>query len=308
MVFDKTGTLTEPTLALADDPARDPEALALAASLAAEQPPSAGPRAAGRRRATSPAAAGVEERRARASLCGAIRLGSTPSHARSRLGASGFAGRPCGPRSGEGSFPPGPELWLARPGHAPVCFTFHERLRPDAAATVATSAAPACAIMLASGDRAGPVAPIAAALGIADWRAGTRPDRQGRRWWRRCAPKGHHVLMVGDGLNDGPSLAAASVSASPATAADISQTAPTSSTRAGAARAGRHRAARGARARRRSCGRTCALSLCYNVVMLPLAMAGQVTPWLAAVAMSASSLAGDGQQLPRRTERKDERA
>ena len=95
--------------------------------------------------------------------------------------------------------------------------------------------------------------------------------------------------MVGDGLNDGPALAAASVSASPSTAADISQTvadivfqgallAPVADTIA---------TARRARAVMRE---NIGFSIGYNALMLPLAVLGVVTPWLAAAAMSSSSL------------------
>ena len=95
--------------------------------------------------------------------------------------------------------------------------------------------------------------------------------------------------MVGDGLNDSPSLAAATVSASPATAADISQTVadvvfqgdklvPVAIIIETARRA------------RNAMRQNIALSIGYNFLMVPLAVAGFVTPWLAAVAMSSSSL------------------
>ena len=95
--------------------------------------------------------------------------------------------------------------------------------------------------------------------------------------------------MVGDGLNDSPSLAAASVSASPASAADISQTvadvvfqghllAPVATLIETARRA------------RSVTRQNLVLSIGYNALMVPLAVAGFVTPWLAAAAMSGSSL------------------
>ena len=95
--------------------------------------------------------------------------------------------------------------------------------------------------------------------------------------------------MVGDGLNDSPSLAAAYISASPASAADISQTV------ADAVFQGLNlapvaiaiRTARRARSVMRS---NLAMAIGYNFLMVPLAVAGWITPWLAAAAMSSSSL------------------
>jgi Cu2+-exporting ATPase len=101
--------------------------------------------------------------------------------------------------------------------------------------------------------------------------------------------QGHRVLMVGDGLNDGPCLAAASVSMSPATAAGNSQTV------ADVVFQGRGLAPvatvlRSARRARVVMWQNLSMSLGYNALMVPLAVAGWVTPLLAAVAMSSSSV------------------
>ena len=274
VVFDKTGTLTEPTLALVDDPVRDPEALHLAASLAAS---SRHPLARSLLAAAGPVAAreGVEEHPGEGLLCrspdGEIRLGS-----------HSFAGDPTP------AVATGPELWLACPHHPPARFAFDERLRPDAVATLADLRRMKLRIILASGDRPTSVGRIAATLDIEDWRAAIGPVEK-VALVDSLRAQGHRVLMVGDGLNDGPSLAAASVSMSPATAADISQTV------ADVVFQGRGLAAvgtvlRAARRARTVMRQNLALSLCYNAIMLPLAVAGLVTPWLAAAAMSASSL------------------
>ncbi len=274
VVFDKTGTLTEPALALQDDPSRPAGALRVAASLAASSRhplsrallAAAGP---------VPAAGAVQERPGEGLLCH-TQAGEI------RLGARGFAGDPAAPPA------EGPELWLAQPGQPPVGFRFRERLRADAVATVAGLRRAGLHVILASGDRAAAVGRVAEALGIHDWRAEISPvDKVALIEALRA--QGHRVLMVGDGLNDAPSLAAASVSMSPATAADISQTV------ADVVFQGQHLrpvatvlwTARRARAVMRQ---NLALSLGYNAVMLPLAVAGLVTPWLAAVAMSGSSL------------------
>ena len=181
-----------------------------------------------------------------------------------------------------------PELWLTRPGRGPVRFAFDEVIRTDAAATVARLRALGLEVHLLSGDRAASVARVAAELGITDWLAERSPVQKVAAV-EALRAAGRTVLMVGDGLNDSPSLAAASVSASPASAADISQTV------ADVVFQGRKLApvallvttARRAQVVMRG---NLALAIGYNALMVPLAVAGYVTPWLAAAAMSSSSL------------------
>ncbi len=272
VVFDKTGTLTEPMPALVGSP--DPDTLRLAASLAvASRHPLA--RALLAAAGSVPASDGVREHPGQG-------LSLSTDAGTIRLGSREFAGDPAAPAC------EGPELWLAVPGAAPVRFAFAERLRTDAVATVAVLRRMGLGIRLASGDRAHAVAGVAAALGISDWQAECRPADK-VALVERLRADGRHVLMVGDGLNDGPCLAAASVSISPSTAADISQTVADvvfQGTRL-APVATVLRAARRARSVMRQ---NLALSLGYNAITLPLAIAGWVTPWLAAAAMSSSSL------------------
>jgi soluble P-type ATPase len=188
----------------------------------------------------------------------------------------------------EGGRGRGPELWFTRPNQSSVRFTFAETLRADAAKTLVRLRSMGMQVHLLSGDHAASVASIASTLGITAWRADYTPVQKVTAVEALVA-SGRKVLMIGDGLNDSPSLAAATVSASPATAADISQTVadvvfqgdklvPVAIIIETARRA------------RNAMRQNIALSIGYNFLMVPLAVSGFVTPWLAAVAMSSSSL------------------
>jgi Cu2+-exporting ATPase len=199
-----------------------------------------------------------------------------------RLGSRAFAGAPAGPDD------TGPELWFARGGEPPVRFRFAETLRADVAVTLARMRGLGIELRLLSGDRDSTVAPIADALGIATWQAQCSPAQKVAAIEQLVAA-GRKVLMVGDGLNDSPSLAAATVSASPATAADISQTVADVVFQ-GDRLAPIAEVIETARRARSAMRQNLLLSVGYNVLMVPLAIAGFVTPWLAAAAMSGSSL------------------
>jgi Cu2+-exporting ATPase len=120
--------------------------------------------------------------------------------------------------------PEGPVLWCARAGGVARSFAFQDRLRPDAATVVAGLKAASIKVHLLSGDQPAAVAAMAARLGIDHYKAGAKPADK-IAILADLAAAGHKVLMVGDGLNDAPALRAAHVSMSPASAADITQTA-----------------------------------------------------------------------------------
>ena len=129
----------------------------------------------------------------------------------------------------------------------------------------------------------------AAALGIDDWRAGCSPSDKAAAIAALTAA-GHRVLMAGDGLNDGPALASAHVSASPSSGADISQNAADMVFQ-GRALTPVADAIATARLARRVARSNLIFACGYNLIMVPIAALGWVTPWLAALAMSGSSLA-----------------
>jgi Cu2+-exporting ATPase len=218
VVFDKTGTLTEGRPELLDT-GDDPEALRRAASLAGtSRHPLA--RALVRSLPGVPLAEGVRELPGRG-------LSLETPEGEVRLGSRRWCGPRNDPQDAEAAveaFAEGPELWLNVPGRAPRRFAFTDPPRSDAIEVIQGLRARGLAVELLSGDRAAAVAPLAESLGIATWRADCSPADKVTHL-ERLAKLGRRVLMVGDGLNDAPALAAAGVSLSPSSAIDISQTA-----------------------------------------------------------------------------------
>jgi Cu2+-exporting ATPase len=167
-------------------------------------------------------------------------------------------------------------------------FAVQQTLRPDAQATVQALRARGLEICILSGDRAEAVAPVAQALGIVDWHAGLVPSRK-VELLKALKAMGRRVLMVGDGINDAPSLAEAHVSLSPITAAEISQ-AHADAVFIGARLAPVLEAISISRAARRLMRQNLLLAVIYNAIAVPIAVIGLVTPLIAALAMSGSSL------------------
>jgi len=285
VVFDKTGTLTLGKPALVDAAAIAPEALRLAAGMARN---SAHPLARALAQAAEvPATEGVRE------MPGAGLSLSTPD-GEIRLGSRAWCGVAEDEREGA------MELWLKRPSMVSVRFAFADAPRPDAAAVVTSLESRGYAVKLISGDRKPAVATVAAALGIEDWAARVSPAEK-TAFLNGLAQQGHNVLMVGDGLNDAPALAAAHVSASPTSAGDISQTAADAVFQ-GARLAAVLELLGTATVARRLVRQNIGAAIVYNMVAVPIAVLGLLTPFLAAIAMSGSSLAvvGNALRLARR--------
>ncbi|GGF72834.1 copper-translocating P-type ATPase [Terasakiella brassicae] len=177
----------------------------------------------------------------------------------------------------------GPELWLDKGDGLPVCLQFADHLRPDAKEVVARLQA-SYQTHLLSGDRVEPVRKVAEDLNIQDWKAQCSPAD-------KCEVLTHMeaALMVGDGLNDAPALAAAHVSLSPSTAIDVSQTTADAVFQGDKLKAVLE-VLGVARKAERLIKQNFGLAFLYNSVTIPLAIAGYVTPLIAAVAMSTSSL------------------
>ena len=172
-------------------------------------------------------------------------------------------------------------------GEAPVQLFFRDDLRRDAVATIRRLDRLGIPSSIASGDRAAAVAPVASALGLTA-QTSMRPEDKIDAI-ARLAGAGHRVLMVGDGLNDGPALAAGHVSMAPASASDVGQTAA-DAVFLGESLAPVAVAVTAARRTMRVVRQNFAIAIGYNALAVPLALAGLVTPLVAALAMSISSV------------------
>ncbi|MEY6433859.1 heavy metal translocating P-type ATPase [Thioalkalicoccus limnaeus] len=143
-------------------------------------------------------------------------------------------------------------------------------------------------IEIASGDRAAAVAPIAAAVGLDRWHGGLAPEDK-LALLRARQRAGARVAMVGDGVNDAPVLAGADVSVALAGGTPLAQTSA-DLVLLGEALSPLATGVVHARRTLRIVRQNLAWAAAYNLTMLPLAAAGLVTPWIAALGMSASSL------------------
>ncbi len=171
---------------------------------------------------------------------------------------------------------------------APVTLTFEDALRPGAEEAVAALLRAGKAVWLVSGDTEPAVKALAERLGIAAWHAGVLPEDKARIV-AELSDQGAHVLMVGDGLNDTAALAAAHVSISPASALDAARVA-SDVVLLGTDLAPLAEALVVAGKARRRITENFRLATLYNIIAVPLAVAGLATPLIAALAMSASSI------------------
>jgi Cu2+-exporting ATPase len=172
-------------------------------------------------------------------------------------------------------------------GEAPFLLTFEDPLRPMASQLIGALARMGITASIISGDRAAAVAPVARALGLMAQTSMLPQDKLDAI--ARQTVQGHKVLMIGDGLNDGPALAAGHASIAPASASDAGQNAA-DVVFLGDSLLPVAVAIRAARKTQDIVRQNFILAIGYNVVAVPLAILGLATPLIAALAMSGSSL------------------
>lgn len=276
IVFDKTGTLTLPVKRVANADEVPADLLALAGWLARfSRHPLASAIA-----AAAPAHVISAEAREEAGAG----VSALVDGVEARLGSAAFCGVADDARAPDAQL----SVLYVRHGARWARLEIRQALRADAVAVVAQLRARGFSVSIMSGDREAAVAPIAARLGVADWRGAMKPHEKIAAV-QALAQQGRRVLMVGDGLNDAPALAGAHAALSPIEAVEI-------------ARAGSDAVFLGdrlqmvvialdvARKARSLMRQNLWVSVLYNMVAAPLAIAGLVTPLIAAAAMSGSSI------------------
>lgn len=279
VAFDKTGTLTHGSPIVVDAPC-DQQLVAQAASIAkASGHPLARAIAA---LSSGPVASNVIEHAGLGLSQGSYKLGSARF---CQLNADDMKRDAHSRANGTDSI-----VWFTHKDQAPGLFRLRDAPRPEASAAVQYFTQQNIQPHLLSGDTQGNVSSVAATVKIkaAQTYAEMLPADK-LRWLEQRAADGHRTLMVGDGVNDAPALAGAWVSAG------FSYGAPISQNRADIILPEQgigllpfaHRVARKAY---RLILQNFGLALAYNIILMPLAMAGALTPLKAAIAMSVSSL------------------
>ncbi|AZV79595.1 cadmium-translocating P-type ATPase [Parasedimentitalea marina] len=275
VVFDKTGTLTAGTpqlTNLADFPQADLE-LALALAEASAHPLSRSLAQAARDAGFSPTKV-TDIREVPGFGTEALYLGVPV-----RLGRAGWVGAPASACT---------TAWLDTGDGLARGFQFTDALRPGAADAVQALLTAGKQVFLLSGDSSGAVEAMASRLGLTDWLAEALPEDKVEKI-KALSDQGCKVLMVGDGLNDTAALAAAHVSISPASALDAARVA-SDIVLLGQDLTPIAEACDVARRATKRIRENFQLATLYNVIAVPLAMAGLATPLIAALAMSTSSI------------------
>ncbi|AEY01806.1 copper-translocating P-type ATPase [Oceanimonas sp. GK1] len=276
MVFDKTGTLTQGKVALAEvtplGSQSDAQLLALAAALeAGSEHPIA--------RAFSPHANAAIQVEQRQNHVGRGVSGMIDGQ-EWRLGSAAWLN-------------PGAEdselcVYLAGEQGLEARFVLADPLRDEAPELVRRCHEQGLNTTILTGDGSGQADRVAETLGVSELRKNASPDDK-LAYLRQRAEQGEVCLMVGDGINDAPVLAGAHVSFAMAGGTDIAKNSA-DAILLGDSLQRLLSARRIAAATRRVIKQNFSWALGYNLVVLPLAAMGQVSPWFAMIGMSASSL------------------
>ncbi|MBW4933538.1 heavy metal translocating P-type ATPase [Marinobacter sp. F4206] len=182
----------------------------------------------------------------------------------------------------------GMEIWLASDSEWLACFCLDDQPRPDAASAIHALQGLGIRTLLLSGDRSDHVSQVARELGIEEAIGQASPEQK-LDILNKLTREGRNIMMVGDGLNDLPSMAGAGISVAMGSAADLTQLHADAVLLNGQL-AQLVEALKTSLLTRRVIRQNLAWALVYNVCALPLAAAGMVPPWLAAIGMSVSSL------------------
>jgi Cu2+-exporting ATPase len=284
-VFDKTGTLTRDTLVVSDIKTRDAEpaeqVLAMAAALATQ---SLHP--ASRALATAAGAAAWQARGVQEVIGQGLSGQVAPANDNSpglalRLGSAHFCGVAADPGDAMQVYLRDEQGWLAT-------FTLAEQLRLDSRSTLQALQAQGLDVQVLSGDSPQAAARVARQAGGALVQGGCSPADK-LAFLQAAQRRGHKVAMVGDGLNDGPVLAAAHVSFAIGNAVPLAQEKADfilPGERLGGVLQTWHLARRTMRVVRQNL----LWAALYNLICIPLAVLGWLPAWAAGLGMAASSL------------------
>lgn len=275
VVFDKTGTLTEGQLEVSTLATLDTTTKSVALALAQSS--------------THPVAQALAMGLTNADISPAVLTGITELPGRGLCAEFGGRDVLLGSADFTQATPTdAPGAWLRIGSEAPIHLTLKGSLREGAQDVIETLLAKGTQIHLISGDTPAATRSVAATLGIAEFRAGQSPTDK-IAYLEALADKGHKVLMVGDGLNDTGALASAYASVAPAAAADAARAA-SDVVLLGRSLAPLPDLIHTARSAKRRILENFGIAAGYNALVIPLAVAGFVTPLLAAIAMSTSSI------------------
>jgi len=180
------------------------------------------------------------------------------------------------------------QIWLADEQHMLAGFDLRDRLRADAGGFVASLRAQGAQVILLSGDKESVVRDTAGELGIENWRSAMSPHEK-LEFVKGLQEQGAVVAMIGDGVNDAPVLAQAQVAVALMSGAALARGAADMVLLTGRL-SDLSNLIRYSRRTLRIVRQNLGWAIAYNVIAIPLAMTGHITPWLAAIGMSLSSL------------------